>query len=349
MAHGATLAPSEWPARVQAFLQALHGAPVRVSDFRRFPAGMSWITVGFTAHIGQAGGRRHELILRIGDPAGLLAPYRAEPEFRMLRALAGVPGLPLPGVHAYSDDPSVIGAPFLITQRMQGGTPQPWLGDKSGRDEATNRTLGEDFSEALGALHAFDWRASDLASMGEGLTVQNTAQREIARWARHAALHERRSPPLMYYTMRWLVAHAPVAQRLVIVHGDYRVGNFLEQDGRITAILDWELVHLGDPHEDLAWAGARTFAGGSTRVGGLVARDEFHARYEARSGMKVIADHLLYYDVLVQYKMAAMLIGAVRRVEQARASDVRMTSMGFQLAPTLTELTRLLREASVTP
>jgi aminoglycoside phosphotransferase (APT) family kinase protein len=91
--------------------------------------------------------------------------------------------------------------------------------------------------------------------------------------------------------MRWLDANAPVSDRITVVHGDYRVGNFLRQGGRITAILDWELVHLGDPHEDLAWAGLRAFSPGSRRVGGLIDLDVFHSRYSASSGFAALKSH----------------------------------------------------------
>jgi aminoglycoside phosphotransferase (APT) family kinase protein len=149
----------------------------------------------------------------------------------------------------------------------------------------------------------------------------------------------------MHYAMRWLQAHAPVAQRITVVHGDYRVGNFLQHEGRITAILDWELVHLGDPHEDLAWAGLRTFAAGTTRIGGLIDREEFYRRWEARTGLKVNLAAVRYYEVLVQFKMAAMLMGAMIRVQTGRSRDVRMAAMGFQLTSTLMELNKLIGEA----
>lgn len=60
--------------------------------------------------------------------------------------------------------------------------------------------------------------------------------------------------PLVTLAAQWLRDNAPSVDRISIVHGDYRVGNFLfdPKDGRFTAIMDWELVHFGDRHEDLA-------------------------------------------------------------------------------------------------
>ena len=79
-----------------------------------------------------------------------------------------------------------------------------------------------------------------------------------------------------------------------MVHGDYRLGNFLERDGRITAILDWELVHLGDPVEDLDWAFLPQYRAGTGLFCGLAAEDEFLQRFEAQSGLTVAPQTLKF-------------------------------------------------------
>ena len=335
-------AAEDLPQRLQHWLSEAWGTEVAVSGWRRFPSGMSWITTGFTA---TWQGESHDLILRVGDPLGLFAPYRTEPEFLALNVLASIPGLPVPRALMCCDDVRVLGAPFVVTQRMPGDAPTPWSGAASS-DEGERLALGKDFSDALGALHAFDWKATPLAAWAQGITPQTTACHETARWAKVAGYPTPALPAALHYAMRWLDANAPVSDRITVVHGDYRVGNFLRQGGRITAILDWELVHLGDPHEDLAWAGLRAFSPGSRRVGGLVDLDVFHSRYSASSGFAVDSERLRYYDVLMQFKCAAMLLGAIRRVEVGRTRDVRMAAMGFQLAPTLSELMRLIEVAS---
>lgn len=339
-------AAPELPARLQSWLSQRWGKPVQVTDLKRFPAGMSWVTIGFTAT--SPGEAPLELILRVGDPGGLFSPYSAKPEYEALAALARVPGLPIPKAYEHSDDPGILGAPFVITQRVPGDTPTPW-GGADERGEEANQSLGRDFADALGAIHAFDWTATPLAAWvedGEGtITPQTTALHETHYWTRHAQLGEGPTPPQMHYAMRWLEAHAPEAERITIVHGDYRVGNFLQHGGRITAILDWELVHLGDPHADLAWAGLRTFAAGTTRIGGLIDREVFYQRWQEKTGLRVRPEVVRYYEVMVQFKMAAMLMGAMIRVQTGRSRDVRMAAMGFQLTSTLMELNKLIAEA----
>jgi aminoglycoside phosphotransferase (APT) family kinase protein len=329
--------------RIAVFLERCWGLPVELSGWRRFPAGFSWITVGFTAQ--QEGGAARELILRIGDPRGLLAPYRAEPEFRAMELLQGIPSLPVPPVHAFSDDADVIGAPFLITGRVQGDTPMPWRGDADQRPPEHVASLSDDFSDALAALHRVDWAGSRLGRLWGAVDPASVAREQVRYWSAHAGVGASPVPPQLHYAMRWLERHAPPARQVRIVHGDFRVGNFLQHEGRITAILDWELVHPGDPHEDLAWAGLRIFSAGSPRIGGLVERERFFRRYAERAGYEPDPVVIRYYEVLGLFKSAAMLLGALRRIESGRARDVRMASMGFQVASTLLELNRLIAEA----
>ncbi|MGE0097192.1 MAG: phosphotransferase family protein [Hydrogenophaga sp.] len=344
------LSPETLGPRLEAFLQATWSAPVRLEGWQRFPAGFSWVTLGCTCHVQRPQGHQSlALILRIGDPRGLLAPYVAEPEFRVLDALKTVPGLPVPRMHAYSDDHRIIGAPFLVAGRVEGDTPMPWKGNAEQRDAAENESLSREFTDAMAALHRVDWRASSLDRLWPDASPDTVARQQVRHWARHAGLLDVpriHVPPQMHHAMRWLEREAPVAEQVTIVHGDFRVGNFLQKGGHITAILDWELVHAGDPLEDIAWAGLRVFAAGTPRIGGLIEREAFSRRYAERSGVRLRPEVIRYYEILGLFKSAAMLMGATQRVATGRARDVRMASMGFQLASTLLELNRLLTEVA---
>lgn len=323
--------------RLSSFIESRTACAPNIEALRRYPSGMSWMTFGFDAQVGSDASA--PLILRVGDPHGLLAPYSARPEFLALTALAGQPGLPIPMAFWYSDDDRDLGAPFIVTQRVAGTTPLPW---QSSIVAGGPRDVGvaHDFTDALAAIHRYDWRAGAMEPLARGVTGDNAARRVVERWALHAQCDGARAPPQMRYAMRWLEAHAPRSDRVCVVHGDYRVGNFLQQDGRISAILDWELVHLGDRHEDLAWASSRTFSGGTGRVGGLIPHEEFFARYEAMSGLRVDRQAVDYYEVLTQFKLAALLLGGMRRIDDGRARDIRMAAAGFQLTRTLLDLGR---------
>ena len=126
------------------------------------------------------------------------------------------------------------------------------------------------------------------------------------------------------------------------MHGDYRLGNFLEADGRITAILDWELVHLGDPVEDLGWAMLPQYRGGTGLVCQLAPEDEFLRRYEAGAGYAVDPDALRFYRVFALVKLASTHIAASRCFEDGRFYDMRMSAMATQIAPVLRQIEKVL-------
>ena len=124
--------------------------------------------------------------------------------------------------------------------------------------------------------------------MAHGITAENAARLNVEYWESQIERWAMRPYPLAEWGIRWLKAHSPVAPRVAIVHGDYRTGNFLEQGGRITAILDWELVHLGDPHEDLGWASLPMYMGGSKLICRLAEPEWFYARYAEKAGFEVV-------------------------------------------------------------
>ena len=130
-----------------------------------------------------------------------------------------------------------------------------------------------------------------------------------------------------------------------IVHGDYRTGNFLEEGGRITAILDWELVHLGDPHEDLGWASLPMYMGGGKLISRLAEPEWFYARYAEKAGFEVSMASVRYYQVFSLLKLAATHMAAARCFEEGRFNDMRMPAMGSQIATCLRQMDKLI-EAS---
>ena len=324
------------------YLSAISGQPVSVQRVTKFPAGFSWITCdvqlsGFPA--------ADETILRVGPPYGLYAPYSAMPEFEALSALVGS-GVPAPRVYLASDDSAILGAPFFLSEKVQGDTPLPWGSQGQALQGARRESLAADFIAALAALHRFDWRATPLAKWGEGVTRENVAHVQIDAWDARFRRWALRPHPMAHRALAWLRANTPTAGRLSIVHGDYRLGNFLERDGRISAILDWELVHLGDPVEDLGWAFLPQYRGGTPLVCGLAAEADFLARYQTQSGLSVDPASLRFYLVFSLLKLAFTHMAAARCFEDGLFNDMRMPAMATQIAPVFRQIGKTLEQAA---
>ena len=91
--------------------------------------------------------------------------------------------------------------------------------------------------------------------------------------------------PTFELAFRWLDANRPPSVGTVVVHGDFRLGNVIVDDDGLRAVLDWELVHLGDPMEDLGWLCVKAWRFGSPKpVAGVAGYEELFAAYEAAGG-----------------------------------------------------------------
>lgn len=334
-------------AALTTFISGKSEGEARIGELTRYTVGFSWITYGFRASWTRDGkAEERDLILRIGPPNGIFAPYRASPEFHTLRSLADT-AVPVPGVHWFSDDTDVFGAPFFICDRVEGEAPIPWTpSGEPAFDEDERLALGGQFAGALAALHMFDWERTSVADIGGTRDPTRTALSEVEFWTARMGQWSEHRYPILEWAANWFQVHAPRARRVRIVHGDFRIGNFLTLDGRITAILDWELVHLGDPMEDLGWMCLKAWRGRSPYMCHLLTRDELCERYERAAGITVDRSELAYWEAFGTFKLAVMHLGAAYCFEARGFNDMRMAGMGAQIPRMLLQVERALEEAS---
>lgn len=318
----------------------LGAGPVELRDLRRHAEGWSWHTYTFEA--AWEGGRRGFAVRREPED-GLLAPYDIRGQWTLHEALAQRSAVPVPALDWLEPDPGVLGMPFYVMERVDGVVPVQWRGDDPAifPDEEARREIGLGFVDALAAVHAVD-----PADAGLPVPAEAPAVREVARWERfyeEAVLIE---VPVVREALAWLRANTVASERVVLCHGDYRIGNFvLGADRRIAAILDWELAHAGDPVEDIAWAALRLFRGRSPRWSHLLEGDEFLARYAERTGLDVAPEALRFWTVLGFVKAIAPHLRACRAFETGRSGDVRLAAMGHQALHPVKQLARELEAA----
>lgn len=325
--------------RLERFLTTqLLADAVRVTALARSTEGFSQETFSFDAEITRGGSRRTQGYVAKREPvAGLLEPYDLEPEFRVLHVLSDDP-LPSPPTPWFTRDPAVLDRPFYIMERLTGEVPipAPALDGVGPFSEAERRTLGPEVAEALARLHAVDWRGRGLDFLGAPRPGTGAATREIDRWETRIRQSGLPPDPAVTAAFLWLRAHVPSCDEITLVHGDYRLGNFLvtrdrERGAHLTGILDWEMVHLGDPLEDLAWCSSPLWRAGTDFASGLLPPDEMAAVYAAAAGRTADADRLRFYDVLTIVKMIAIMQTGIRAFNDARTSDLRMAIFDHQL------------------
>ncbi|MCC6847049.1 MAG: phosphotransferase family protein [Deltaproteobacteria bacterium] len=315
----------------------LGAASVRSVARARSTEGFSQDTFRFDAEVARAGARGVERWVAKREPvAGLLEPYDLEPEFRVLHALSEDP-FPSPPTPWFTRDPAVLERPFYVMRCLPGEVPIPApSADGSGPfADDERRALGPEVARTLAALHAVDWRARGLGFLGDPGPGPAAAARELARWEARIRASGLPTEPALAAALVWLRAHVPSCDETTLVHGDYRLGNFLvERAGarsRLTGILDWEMVHLGDPLEDLAWCASPLWRAGTELASGLLLPDELAAVYATAAGRAVDPARLRFYDVLTLVKMIAIMQTGIRAFNDGRTHDLRMAIFDHQL------------------
>jgi aminoglycoside phosphotransferase (APT) family kinase protein len=320
-------------ARLERFVSERIGAPVRVVHLERSTEGFSQETFTFDVEVG---GERRGYVAKREPAAGVLEPYDLEPEFRVLHALSGDP-LPSPPTPWFTRDPAVLERPFYVMERLPGEVPIPAArADGSGPfDDAERSVLGPQVVRTLAQLHAVDWRVCGFQFLGAPRPGREAAERELARWEERIRRSGLAVSPPLAEALLWCRRHAPATDEVTLVHGDYRLGNFLvvrEAGGpRLTGILDWELVHLGDPLEDVAWCASLLWRAGTPWASALLPPEEFAAGWAKASGRAVDPERLRFYEVLTFVKMIAIMLSGLEVFRSGRTTDLRMAIFDHQL------------------
>jgi aminoglycoside phosphotransferase (APT) family kinase protein len=310
---------------------------VTIGDVTRHAEGFSWETWTFDAS--WPGGSRG-LAIRIEPDDGLLAPYDVEEQYRVHEVVRRRSSVPMPELYWLELDPAVLGRRFYAMERLHGTVPVQWAGDDPALfpTPEARRALGRRFVEVQALIHAVDWR--DLfADPGDPVAA---ARAQVERWAafyEDSALVE---VPLLRHAIGWLREHVACSGRLVLCHGDYRIGNFMVADGELVGVFDWELAHVGDPIEDVAYSGLPLWRGRGELLSQLLPAEEYFQLYRERTGLAVEPDVFRFWTVLGLLKAASVHLRAARAFEQGRTADLRLAALGHQVHFVLRLLAREL-------
>lgn len=328
------------------FADHLQRDHVELRDLRQHTEGFSWQTYTMTV---VAGGEARGYAVRREPEDGLLAPYDTAQQHRVHRAVVEHGDVPMPALEALESDPGYLGMPFYVMQRLEGHVPVQWQPDDpvAFPDEAARRSLGCEFVDVLTRIHAIDWRAAGLTDLGDPADADEAARAQIMHWERYYTDARLVEIPTLRRAIGWLHGHVATSGRIALVHGDYRLGNFMiDGDRHINGVFDWELAHISDPVEDIAYSGLRLFRGRSPLFSNLLAPDEYFRRYTQRTGLEIEDEVLRFWTILGYLKASASHVRATRAYEDGANEDLRLAAMGHQVLHVLRGLDRDLGEAA---
>lgn len=337
-----TMLTAEEQSRLSAFLAAELGADkVEITGLKRFHGGASRETYGLDLRVD---GQSRGIIVR-RDPADSLIDTERAVEFAAYRSCEGS-GVPAPRAIALVEDDAILGAPFFVMERIEGGEAgSPFDPASYGEHRAS---VGREFFANLGRIHAIDAMTSPLATVLPAPAPGACWQVALDYWAGEVRKDALEPQPVVEAAIRWLRRNPPPAPaRRVIVHGDYRTGNVLHDgQGGINAVLDWEMAHIGDPHEDLAWALDGLWNATPEVTGaGLIAREEAIALWAAASGLTFDPAAFRWWEVFASVKGMGIWISAAKAATVGTNTDPILAFSGlYPMVRSNRNLVALMRE-----
>ncbi|MET0144092.1 MAG: phosphotransferase family protein [Ilumatobacteraceae bacterium] len=181
----------------------------------------------------------------------------------------------------------------VLADRISGAT---WFYRIKDPDEQVR--VAQDFIRNLAATHRLDPRDLDLPSFGPVLSAREHALERIRDIRARGTAPDGSIDPLLQLSADWLEHNVPDYDGpVVVVQGDTGPGNFMYEDGRVTAVVDWELSHFGDPMDDIAWLSLRTVQDTFTHLPDRL------REYAELSGHAIDVERIWYYRLFAEATM----------------------------------------------
>lgn len=246
-----------------------------------------------------------DLVLRTDSPSGVAVSLSRAQEFALLTTAASA-GVTVPTPLWLCEDTTLLGRPFYLMRRV-AGTAAGHLLVKEGSDAGDKPALAERLGEEMARIHAIRPPRPDLDFLGA--PVDDPALALVERCRAHLSARDRARPALEW-ALRWCERHAPAPAPPVLVHLDFRTGNYMVDRGALTGVLDWEFADWGDAMSDLGWFCAKCWRFGrpDLEAGGLAERAALYRGYERVAGHPVDHERVLYWEVVAHARWAVIAL-----------------------------------------
>ncbi len=304
----------------------------------RLTAGASQETWSFDAVVA---GEHTGLVLRRpprGVPESVERAEKQQAEVRVLK-IAFDCGVLCPKILFEAQPEDDIGVGFVM-DRIEGET----MGPRINRDDQyadMRENLAFQCGVAAASIHAIPMeKVSFLETISPQQNLDNL-------WETYLKNFEEPSP-VFEAAFSFLKDRIPVSGRTTFVHGDFRHGNLMYGTDGLRSVLDWEIVHIGDPMEDLSWICVNSwrFGGIDKPVGGFGQREDLFAGYEAESGVKVDPAQVRYWEVYGSLRWGVTCRGMAFTHLDGHDRSVERAAIGRRSSECEADLMILLGEAS---
>lgn len=322
--------------RIAAVLRRELGAPGTVTELVQLTGGAAKRTYALRADIG---GQPRRLILQLAStPTALVAsltPRLDASQDAALMQAAVAAGVDAPVVRAVLQPQDGLGGGF-VTEFVQAEA----LGRRIVHDAAFAAARGRLTAQCgrnLAAIHRIPAAAHPWLLPYPALAQVEAYERQVDHYGMRT--------PEMAYGFAWARRHAPRQHPMGVVHGDFRMGNLLTDVEGLRLVLDWEVAHLGDPMQDLAWLCLRTWRfGGAQPVAGVGTREDLFRAYEAAGGAPLDREAVFFWEAFGNLKWAVMAMRKGLRFRDGGAPSLEECAIGRRMEEPLWDFFQVLEE-----
>jgi aminoglycoside phosphotransferase (APT) family kinase protein len=290
--------------------------------------------------------RSERMVMRREPEVGPIEPYDISTEARMFTALEST-DLPTPRLLGHCEDHEVVGRPFILVEFVAGDVPdyRTVTASPDWQDPTRRSEMAAEFAQTLARIQGLDaGRLARAAQLEQPSSERARLHRAIDH---HVDVIARRTPhgwpphPIFNDAAAWLRRNAPDGppEDMVMVHGDYKLGNLIWRDRQVVAVIDWEGAEIGDPLQDLGYACHPIMREADPSLIAMLAPlDEMVAAFENASGRTVNLERLHYYVIYALFfHTFTVVMGLISVVEPS--GDVRIASMYSKLNQVTRHLT----------
>lgn len=324
---GNSLSSGDFTQLEQWAVKELNATRVEVARAERLSGGAvqeNWRVDALVEGGEQAGAQRW--VLRTDAEASLMVSLDRTAEFGVV-SVAHAAGVQVAAPVARCEDRDIIGSQFVLQSYMPGEGQGRRLTRDAGVAE-WGPVVAYELGRELAKIHRIRAGHADLSFLPQPML--SPAKSEVAR-LRGALDKAAEARPALEYVLTWLHDNDPGSEDLTLVHGDYRTGNYLVAEGHLSAILDWEFAHWGDPHEDIGWFTAKCwrFGANSLESGGIAKLSDFLEGYRSTAQTSIDESQLSYWQVLAAAKWAtiAVLQGDRYRIGGENSLELALTGL----------------------
>jgi aminoglycoside phosphotransferase (APT) family kinase protein len=288
-----------------------------------------------------------EVVLRTDKGGSLLSSLSKKDEFRVAE-LAFQAGVKTPQPIFLEENLSIIGAPFFLMEKISGRATGRYIVKDPELNSYRKNGMVNDLAVNLARLHTVTPNkvADEGLKSKLKITSPNQYVTDCVNELRVSLDELPEAHPAIEISLNWLEQNEPQIDSIVLVHGDFRTGNFMITKDGLQGILDYEFAHWGDRHEDIAWLCMRDWRFGklNKEVGGFGDRSDFYKSYSAVANLEIEPKKVLYWEIMGNIRWA---IGSAQQAERhlsGKDKGIELVAIGRRTAEMEWEAMRLIEE-----